>query len=631
MGLLDFFSKNDSQNPQGGTSSTPVPDFASIQQSYTNQSLANVSYPMANPGNPAPVSATPVTPQSNITQDQAQQYPGLPATMAPQQTSPMPVSPEPRDLMDPNPQPQYSMPQQNVTDMNPMPTAPMIPNPIPEQEEKDIPSYEYVDPSKHPVLPEVTPDQSHTETMPEGIKVITYETQNQQSQLPQQNSVQTEQQTDPSQSVESNLTTNSDTNSMLEQGTLPEQLPNNEFNSTTEVSNSSVLPDQSLQMPQSEAVSEISQPTELQMPSTENVEPVADSTLPQPETPVEQSTEVTTPEIEIGVGSQSMPVLADASTNMAQSSDFQVPSAEPTAPESNLELNSTIEAPEASSNVDLPSTTEVAENTGLQMDQMQEAQITDENKNSADDSDASKMVVNPQVDSVVENTAKVESAPDASPAELEISYFRTVGFIGLNTQQPNLKVVEKVKELSDKLSEKVEVFILDSAKGYAKGIFDSAKSHGIELMGMYLKPFHSNYTDEAELGEYENFTIMMFSNSGDKIKNIIKESDLLVMPEIYGLANVSTLFDIWATSSMYPGQNKPIILLGKGWTSILSQMKNLFKLSDSDLKFVNVCQTTDEAIVRINELDKELVSREVKQPKKVIDLREEDDEDGLFV
>lgn len=642
MGLLDFFSKNGSTTQSDGTTPPPVPDFAGIQQSYTNQSLANVSYPMANSNpygaaNPVPAPANPAAPVNNVTAPvdsnfQNVQMPGLPSAM--------PVSPtsaEVPDIM------QQSVAPQLNADANVAP-----------QDSPELPPYDYVDPSKHPVIPVVVPDQGHIETMPEGIKVTTYEGENPQPAVaeeapavvsqPEVNNEPTPEVTEPTPPANQfqNPTEGLSTGFMPIQNPLETDLntnittePNNQEVSVANTLESSGLPVNNMQpstmdstVPVTPEVTQSNESTTPELvpgldttpgieanPSLVGVIPVD----PQPPVVPEPVIDNTNVGLEIGVGVEG-----------ANGTDVE-PSGQVSEPTPVEEVNPTEDLtvgmppmvePELSTQISMPESEVDAPG-----DEAPEEIPTD--KTSTEEIMPDTVISQPEVEESTKEAA-IESSP-VPPVNFEMSYFKTIGFIGLNTPQPNTKVVEKVADLASKLAEHAEVFILDSAKGYAKSIFESGKQKQIELMGMFLKPFHSEYSDEADLGDYEDFTVMMFSNSADKIKNVIKESDILIMPEVTGLNNLSTLFDIWSTSSMYAGQHKPLLLIGKGWTNILAQLKNLFKLSDSDLSFVTVCQTTDEALSRITELDRTFINKEVKQPRRIIDLREEDDEEGLFV
>ncbi len=662
MGLLDFFQKGGTTNPQGDNVNPPaVPDFASIQQSYTNQSLANVSYPMANPS-PYATNPAPIVPQANVTQDQAQQYPGLQNLAVP--------SMEPQNAV--APAPVMDMAATNMPTVN-TPTVPDLQMPQATQptqtEEKDVPSYEYVDPSKHPVLPEVKPHQGHTETMPEGIKVTTFEPVTnapEQTVSEEADNTQVEPTTDVQNPTgeQNNLPVpDQDTANSIINEPQPEVINNFSNNSIDSQMSSNSLVGTLPVEPLETNTQSLDIPTENSMTNTTTEVNGLNSTTNNAELPVtEIQNNVVTEEVktepettnnlsglEIGVGESTLPSEQNSQTDTMQSV------AEVNGPENNTEVTASAENSVSAEQMPSVPTFE----TGMQVAPplMDELDSTNQSVEEISAEPITTTDLNMPVPTTVENVsetvteqaatlieanenpvvipaaeAAAEAAPTATvtPINFEMSYFKTVGFIGLNSQ-PNSKVVEKITELSKRLSEFSEVFIIDSAKGYAKSVFESAKERGIDLTGMYLKPFHSEYSDEADLGDYDNFTVMMFSNTADKIKNIIKESDLLIMPEVFGLNNLGILFEVWSTSSMYPGQNKPIILLGKGWTAILSQLKNMFKLSDTDLSFVNVCTTTEEALAKIKELDSTLLTKEVKAPRRIIDLREEDDEEGLFI
>lgn len=612
MGLLDFFSKggNDPKS-QGNVTSPSVPDFSNIQQSYTNQSLANISYPM------------PSVASNN-----------LPAAPAPVQTEAQPV--------------------QNLQLQAKQSTAPVqdaTPSPVPNGNgEKDIPSYEYADPSKHPVLPEVHPSKGYTTEMPEGVKVTTFEPNDDKSDKKAAPESVEDQAEDEKQDLDKDkktddkaaLLTDTSVENLTANALLPPLPASTDPLDITSMPVSNVLPAQqpstteAFETAVESTVEDAAQNAEASINNSfvdlqSNINNVANgaetstevTAVAEPAEP-EPQPEVNSPAVlEVGVGSSTEPVaplptLPELPAIPTQPAEVSAP-LESFTPEveegAEVETSAAIDTLPAA---DITTTEEVKppEAVNLEADSVQIVPPIVEVEN---------------LDQQKESSTELAPEPVATPVDIEISYFRTVGFIGLNNEQPNSKVIEKVDELASKLAEKVEAFVIDSAKGYAKGIFDNAKVKGIEITGMYLKPFYSGYTDEAEIGEYENYTVMMFSSSTDKIKNIIKESDILVIPEVTGLNNLGVLFEVWSTNSIYPGQHKPLILIGKGWSSILTQLKGLFKLSDNDLSFVNVCQTADEALTKIAELDGQYLAKGTKQPKKIIDLREEDDEEVLFI
>jgi hypothetical protein len=581
MGLLDFFQKGGSSDGQNAATTPAVPDFASIQQSYTNQSLANVTYPAPNANPYAP--SNPVTPQSNITQ-QAQPNQTQPQA---QPLQPKPVS-EPADIME-------------------------------AANTKPVENFEYTDPSKHPVLPAVEPNQGHTQTMPEGIKVTTYEPPVVTNQIVEQVKVEQPKIEQPQPEQVSKLPTP----------------PVEEFNAivATPIENvEQVQPTQAVEQinelpkveeftplqeiqPSSEVVPELPQVSELPQ-LTEQVQKVtntmselpAETVLPPVDLP--QDLPQSKPEV------TELPTVAPVdtlkqeqpSTNEVSSIEFGV--TEPVVGQVN-ELPQEEEMPPVNTPAEVSSPVELEAplpaSTVTEIDVVPEAPIA-----------------------IVEKEVKVSEVEKAPQSVFDISFFKTVGFIGLNTQV-NSKVADKLATLADKLADFTEAFVLDSAKGYAKAIFEKAKLKNTEVTGMLLKPFHSEYSDESDLSDYDGYTAMVFSSQSDKIKNLVKESDLLVMPESAGIVNLAVLFDIWSINSIYGGQGKPVILLGKDWNNIVDQLKVTFKLSDKDLRLINVCQGTTEALSKIAELDKALLQKEVKQPKRVIDLREEEDEEGLFV
>lgn len=185
--------------------------------------------------------------------------------------------------------------------------------------------------------------------------------------------------------------------------------------------------------------------------------------------------------------------------------------------------------------------------------------------------------------------------------EIVFKEFKSIGFVGLNHSEANTKIAEKLTELIKKLKTSNAKLVIDSANGYGKIILDSLDDKS-GLTRIALKPKYSDYDDgttEPSIKTEE------YTNYNDKIEALMKASDVLVVPEVGEINNIAFFMHLWSIAYLYFGQHKPVILLGKEWSTILTHLKELFKLSEEEVRAVTVCTTADEVVQKLLSLDAE--------------------------
>lgn len=630
MGLFDFFSKTTPasttttpQNDASEASNSPtttnstvaspsVPDFDAIKQSYSNQNLANVSYPMVN---------------SNVA-DENKEINNVEPVLENNVPTEITQSSEPKDLMD------VQAPSSSSLSSTPIVESPTIvdlssPNPIE--------TFEYTDPSKHPVIPTPNPVNASTSNLAEGVRVVTFEPADQQvTRLEDQiQPANIEPQATPSIENSANLESKISevvvpevkpiVSSTLDNSDLPDL--NNDFvykapdydqldSQKEEIAGLQQNIDRTVNEASNEFVTSLDTQTPNPVDST-NIE-FEDKFMQDPASSFSSEKIESTDALNENIPTDS---------NVEEKLEVKTET---------IDLNSAVQESTMSNADALKSD---LESNDFIMEDIKPDPVTPEPSTVVDSSSLnSEMEINPMVGDEQPLPSQPAITPEAAIIEekedvqiIEESPFKTIGFLGLSHAQPNFKIMQKLTELATKLATVSDEFIIDSAKGYAKSIFDSAKMADIDLTGMYLKPFYASFSDEAELGEYSKFTAVMFSSNSQKIKTILKESDLIIIPEIAGLNNIATLLEVWSISNMYYGIHKPIILLGKDWSNVLTTLKTLFKLNDNDLKALSICENPEDALVAIESLKKEVLNRDSSKIKKIVDLRDQNEEEDLFV
>lgn len=228
---------------------------------------------------------------------------------------------------------------------------------------------------------------------------------------------------------------------------------------------------------------------------------------------------------------------------------------------------------------------------------------------------------------------KVEKEPAKTKNRLELKTIKNIGFIGLNSNLLNNGVSEELRELAFMLSEQKASIFIDSNKGYGLSVIEGAKRASVKhLTGIYFKPYFSNYSDFAEINigisEYSQY---LYSNYLDRLKSLVKNVDLFIVPETSGVINTAQIFTVWGLSNLYLGQNKPIILIGKQWNDTVTVLKDSLKLNTQEIQSIEIAHDAGSAIDIIMKMEKLYSGKVPVNVKKTFDMRSESEETESFM
>lgn len=235
----------------------------------------------------------------------------------------------------------------------------------------------------------------------------------------------------------------------------------------------------------------------------------------------------------------------------------------------------------------------------------------------------------------VEETTEPDFKQSIPKPKVKSEYrtIKNVGFVCLNTNLLNNGVSEQLREISYLLSENKTKIYIDSNKGYGLSVLDGVKRASYKnLMGVYFKPFYSNYSDFAEISiDFTEYTQYFYSNYLDRLKFLVKNVDLFIIPETGGVFNLAQLFSIWNLSNLYLGQNKPLILVGKQWDENISVIKDLLKLNTQEIQAIEIAYDSKRVLEIIHRIDKLYSGKAPVSIKKTFDMRSESDETESFI
>ncbi len=357
------------------------------------------------------------------------------------------------------------------------------------------------------------------------------------------------------------------------------------------------------------------------------VEPILETIVPEVTPQVQQQPETT----------NVLQQLQIVDTASSESSAVDIPTPVEVPAESTLPVSTEIiQQPEAT--IEPPSVEnpeEVQEGTSDIQFGVEATSVNEDPKTDSTESSLKEEVTEPLVEDKIEASIeenKVSEIETMPSSENKFKVFKKIGLLGLNTDNMDTTTSEMLKVFLTLLMKSIDEIVVDSNKGYGSEIGNLVSGSNIKLTGIYLRPFYSSYTDESDaIVSTSNYTAVVYSDFIEKIKHMVKESDIFIMPEVKGINNTSELFALWNIENIYLGHHKPIVLLGSGWEETVNKLKELFGLKDSELQSVSICKTPEEAFNLIIKLDSEYQGKISSNAQKIIDKRDEDSEQGYFL
>jgi hypothetical protein len=173
--------------------------------------------------------------------------------------------------------------------------------------------------------------------------------------------------------------------------------------------------------------------------------------------------------------------------------------------------------------------------------------------------------------------------------------------------------------------------IFETNKGLVQEILPLLKEKKIRNTGVYLKPFLSNEADVLEGSEVDTNVNIIHSNPFDKMKQLFREAKVFIAFESSSLSTMMEVFSIWFTASLYKGQEKPLILFGTKWNTLLDTLKNNQFIDAQSFESIKVMANLEEFKTYFTNLDNDYANKKRINLQKVFDRRVEGDEGDYII
>lgn len=222
-----------------------------------------------------------------------------------------------------------------------------------------------------------------------------------------------------------------------------------------------------------------------------------------------------------------------------------------------------------------------------------------------------------------------ESEDTSMIGKIALKNIKRLGFLGLSSKELNEGTKMDLTELSEAIGTMVEEYILDSSIGYSNDLLRGLSNKDLIIKSFVLKSAFSLFTQEPfDLKDFNNFTTYLFSDSLERVKNIIASSDALILVHSGGMNNLMEFFSAMSISTFYKDIGKPFVLLGNEWESLLSSLVSNKAIQQSEIDHILIASDSNELLSHLQKLDDNFVNQAASSDSKlrVIDLRKEDDE-----
>jgi hypothetical protein len=204
--------------------------------------------------------------------------------------------------------------------------------------------------------------------------------------------------------------------------------------------------------------------------------------------------------------------------------------------------------------------------------------------------------------------------------------FKRIGMIGLNISG----IDDQIERIANDLNMYNSELLIDTRDNSGEIVINALGENTSRITGVYLKPMLSASEDLTNENVIKsNIFSIVYSSYLEKLRHFVKESRLFIFFDDGSADTLSTLLTVWQISSMYKGNNKPILLYGLGWESKINAIKQL--ATDIDTTLIHIITDPAEVLNKIEELNTEYSNANLSMVERLIDRRVQGDEKDYVV
>ncbi len=180
----------------------------------------------------------------------------------------------------------------------------------------------------------------------------------------------------------------------------------------------------------------------------------------------------------------------------------------------------------------------------------------------------------------------------------------TIAFLGGASWEPDSLVYKDTFETARLLAENGYEIVNGGGPGVMRASTLGAQAGGnksVLAITYYPRHEHKNYEGVDTKNTFnEEVTALDYF---DRTKIMLVNADVHVVFK-GGTGTISELGMSWAISRIHEGHNKPIILVGEFWQSIISEFKKHLVMRPGEIELLSFCNTPQEVLDKVQSFNK---------------------------
>ncbi|UCH02712.1 MAG: LOG family protein [Candidatus Bathyarchaeota archaeon] len=179
--------------------------------------------------------------------------------------------------------------------------------------------------------------------------------------------------------------------------------------------------------------------------------------------------------------------------------------------------------------------------------------------------------------------------------------YKSAAFLGGADVKPNEQTYQDAFLTAQYLAQMGFVICNGGGPGVMRASTEGAKSIGGKVIGVTCYPkipyLHWEGRDPQNFFDEEIITSDYF----ERTKQLLTLSDIYMIFK-GGTGTISEFGMAWASSYIRGGQEKPIILFGGFWKTLIEYLRNHMYMRPGEFRLYSIVETVDEAVYTVKQL-----------------------------
>jgi uncharacterized protein (TIGR00725 family) len=182
-----------------------------------------------------------------------------------------------------------------------------------------------------------------------------------------------------------------------------------------------------------------------------------------------------------------------------------------------------------------------------------------------------------------------------------VKKYKSIAFLGGADFKPGDQTYIEASNTAKQLAQLGLIIYNGGGPGVMRASTEGAKSVGGRVIGVTYHPSvpHSHFEGRDPENHFDEEIVT--SDYFDRTKQLLILSDIHIIFR-GGTGTISEFGMTWASSRIRTGEERPIILFGEFWKTLIDSFKKYMYMRPGEFRLYNIVRSTEEAVKEVKHL-----------------------------